>query len=904
MSATQAAPPGLVPEKTETPSRSSGSYIERHHVTEVNDMANGQLGALLRQIRRLVPRDAGTSLGDGQLLERFVSRQDQAAFTQLLARHGGQVWGVCRRVLGNEHDAEDAFQATFLALALKAPSLTRLPTLAGWLHGAAYRSGLQLRRTAARRRAREHQAMTMAPRKAQGEVASWELQAALDEEVQRLPDKYRAPFVLCCLEGKRRDEAARQLGCKEGTLSSRLAKARKRLRGRLGRRGLTLAGLLGAAAPPAARATVPAALATQTAQAALRVVAGQAALAGFVSTDVAIAVREASQAVVLGKLKAALAVLLAFGALGGAALLTQRRAGVPHPPEAEPVAGSAWEVRHADPRRPGAVELTRAAGVPAARKPALVAAAPAGAAQAQTVAVESNTPLTVAFSPAGNLAAAGGLGKKILIWDAQTGQLFRALASPGGVTRRSVVFSPDGRVLAAGGDDRAVHVWDVQTGKRLWTLRDHAGWVLSVAFSPDGRRLAASSMKQGQGSESGSDIRLWDMRDGKLKWTRTTQAGVAQTIAFSPDGRTLASAQGGMIRLRDPRTGAVKRSLVPWRGQVLYLAFAPDGRTLAGGGGRWVPVGGGTRMISEAHLWDMPSGKLRRTITDIRPWLRCVAFAPDGKVLATGSSGPIKQTGALSTVTSELRLWDAQTGQRMQTVPGALGDVSSIVFSPDGRAILSCDNKEVVLTEALTGLRRATLMTVTWGPATDNPVPRPRGKGQVGRLSSTELEQLWRDLADADAGRAYRAIGALVAAPRQAVPLLAGRVQPAEAADAARVARLLADLDSKRFAERERAARALEKLADSVEEPLRRALSGGPSAEVRRRVQAVLDKLDVSHNPELLRRLRAVEVLEHVGTADARAALRAIARGAATARLTREAKASLERLAARPAAAP
>jgi hypothetical protein len=129
-------------------------------------------------------------------------------------------------------------------------------------------------------------------------------------------------------------------------------------------------------------------------------------------------------------------------------------------------------------------------------------------------------------------------------------------------------------------------------------------------------------------------------------------------------------------------------------------------------------------------------------------------------------------------------------------------------------------------------------------------------------------------------------------------------VQPAEAADTARVGRLLIDLDSSRFPERERAARELEKLAESVEAPLRRALSGQPSPEVRRRVQALLDKLDVSHNPEQRRRLRAVEVLEHAGTAEARQALQALARGAPAARLTREAKASLERLTRRAAAVP
>lgn len=196
-------------------------------------------GLLIRHIHRLARRRSD-GVGDGELLERFVAQDDEAAFSSLVERHGSMVLGVCRRVIGNLHDAEDAFQATFLVLARKARALRQPNSLGNWLYGVAYRTALEARTKAVRLRVRER-AMTEEPVvEGENELDRLELRAVLDGEINRLPDRYRSPFVLCCLEGRTNEEAARLLSCPKGTILSRLAWARQRLRQRLTRRGVSL----------------------------------------------------------------------------------------------------------------------------------------------------------------------------------------------------------------------------------------------------------------------------------------------------------------------------------------------------------------------------------------------------------------------------------------------------------------------------------------------------------------------------------------------------------------------------------------------------------------------------------------------------------------------------------------
>jgi RNA polymerase sigma factor (sigma-70 family) len=208
-------------------------------------MLQSQAGSLLQQVRRMLHGQADGDFADAELLRRYTASSDEAAFAGLLRRHAGLVWGVCRRLLPREQDAEDAFQATFLVLAEKAGTICRAQAVGSWLYGVAHRIARRARWQ--ERRRREHEARTASAPvpPADAAAALREQQAALEEEVARLPEKLCAPFVLCCLGGRSKAEAAAELGWKEGTVSGRLAEARQRLRARLARRGVSLAAALG-----------------------------------------------------------------------------------------------------------------------------------------------------------------------------------------------------------------------------------------------------------------------------------------------------------------------------------------------------------------------------------------------------------------------------------------------------------------------------------------------------------------------------------------------------------------------------------------------------------------------------------------------------------------------------------
>jgi RNA polymerase sigma factor (sigma-70 family) len=236
------------------------------------------LHAALRRLSRSVE----TTLADDQLLERFAAGGDEAAFAALVDRHGRMVWSVCRRLLRREHDAEDAFQATFLILVRRARSIGRGEALAGWLYRVAYRVALRARAQAARQAARERQASR--PAEGVGQSPWPDLRPVLDEEVGRLPEKYRLPVVLCYLSGQTTEEAARRLGCPRGTVLSRLAWARKRLRGRLEQRGLAVSvGALAALVADKAPAAPPRNLAWSTVRAATWLAASHTTAPGAIS---------------------------------------------------------------------------------------------------------------------------------------------------------------------------------------------------------------------------------------------------------------------------------------------------------------------------------------------------------------------------------------------------------------------------------------------------------------------------------------------------------------------------------------------------------------------------------------------------------------------------------------------
>lgn len=310
-------------------------------------MTKGGLPAILRHLRRAVPVGGDASGSDADLLGRFVDARDGLAFEVLVRRHASMVWNVCRRVLRDDADAEDAFQAVFLTLVSKGHTIGRRASVAGWLHRVAHRVAVEARRQAARRSAREVPVMEHHLTRP-GDDAAWgELRSVLDEELCRLPEKYRAPVVLCYLQGRSNAEAARELGCPTGTVVTRLACARNRLRERLTRRGLSApAGLLAAGLlQPAEAAAVPAGLIDATVRASLLLAAGQTAAAAHAAMAVSLS-RAATGAVSVARVKCAVAVAGCLALAGGAASLREREnAGEPIPrapatATARPVAGA------------------------------------------------------------------------------------------------------------------------------------------------------------------------------------------------------------------------------------------------------------------------------------------------------------------------------------------------------------------------------------------------------------------------------------------------------------------------------------------------------------------------------------------------------------------------------------
>jgi RNA polymerase sigma factor (sigma-70 family) len=336
-------------------------------------MASRLPQVLLRQIRQLVGAPATSPVSDRQLLERFATRHEEAAFQALVQRHGTMVLGVGRRVLGDAHAAEDIFQATFLVLARKASSMGWQESVGPWLYGVAYRLAVRTRADLRGQRAHESRVVVRRPPEPEEEVARHEQMRILDEEVQRLPERYRAPVVLCYLEGRTSTEAAQQLGWSLGTTKGRLARARALLRSRLTRRGVVPAvvGVGAVLGQPTVTGAVPASLVGSTARIAGLLAAEGSVAAGGVAAPVAHLTEGMLHALFLSQVKVVALVLVGVVLVGSAALLTHQALAVrppaevraersqpadgdtgPSNPEAEPQARTD---RHGDPLPPGAI---------------------------------------------------------------------------------------------------------------------------------------------------------------------------------------------------------------------------------------------------------------------------------------------------------------------------------------------------------------------------------------------------------------------------------------------------------------------------------------------------------------------------------------------------------------------
>jgi RNA polymerase sigma factor (sigma-70 family) len=274
-------------------------------------MPSRPLSAVVQQLRAAAGRD-GAGRTDGELLTQFLSRRDEDALAALVERHAPMVWGVCCRLLRNPHDVEDAFQATFLVLVQKAATVVPREMVANWLYGVAQQTAVRLRATVARRGRREVQ-MNGLPEPAVAAARDEELLLLLDQELSRLPERFRALIVLCDLEGHTRKEVARQLGCPEGTVASGLARARELLGKRLARRGLAVSGgsLAATLSHSAASANVPPTVVTSTINVATLLAAGKAA--GVISGPVATLTQGMLKTMFLKKIMATSVAVLALG---------------------------------------------------------------------------------------------------------------------------------------------------------------------------------------------------------------------------------------------------------------------------------------------------------------------------------------------------------------------------------------------------------------------------------------------------------------------------------------------------------------------------------------------------------------------------------------------------------------
>jgi RNA polymerase sigma factor (sigma-70 family) len=292
-------------------------------------MAKSQLAAAFQRLCGAALAGRHADLTDGELLEQFVGRRDEAAFEALLRRHGPMVWGVCRRVLHDEADAEDAFQATFLVLVRKAAGIRPRGMVGNWLYGVAQNTARKAKAMNQKRRARDRKA-ALTPRQEPAEEAWHDLQPLLDQELPALPDKYRAAIVLCDLEGKSIKEAARHIGWPQGTVATRLRRGRALLARRLARHGLTLlgGGLAAGLAQSTAAAGVPQPLLRTTLAAASWFAAGGTAAPGVLSAKVVVLTEGVLKMMLLTRLKTAALVVLTTCALAAAVARVATQAAV------------------------------------------------------------------------------------------------------------------------------------------------------------------------------------------------------------------------------------------------------------------------------------------------------------------------------------------------------------------------------------------------------------------------------------------------------------------------------------------------------------------------------------------------------------------------------------------------
>jgi WD40 repeat protein len=491
------------------------------------------------------------------------------------------------------------------------------------------------------------------------------------------------------------------------------------------------------------------------------------------------------------------------------------------------------------------------------------------------------------------VATGGGLDGTIHIWDLESGESLTRIQRPGRWVR-DIAFSPDGRSLFSTWTDDQLWISGAVSGGKLHVLKledperpDTYQDAISMYRSADGKTLVALSYyyaRNNKGMRNATLITGWDISTRKQLFHRR-RPGMDSWIALSADARVLAApypnfGREGLeralvsgtslkqsLRLEDTATGEELMTFPTLEGQTWPLAFSPDGRLLASNNSNYKrkdkkddPA---SATGSALHLWETATAAEVLTLPLESQYK--VAFSPDGRLLALIAPG------------QEILLYDLAHGRELRRFKGFGAGVTYLAFSPDGRRLIS-------------GLDDSTLLI--WDVGTRDT--------STSKLGAKGVAKAWADLAGTDAPRAFRARWALASAPEETIPLLKEHLRPIRPADPERLRRLLTDLESEQFAVREKAQTELAELGDLAEPALRQTLAGKPTLEVRRRVQALLDRLrGPVKRPEMMRSLRAVAVLEDIGTPAVRQLLEEVAKGAAGSRVTREANESLQRLARR-----
>ncbi len=608
-------------------------------------MATAEMSTVLDYLRRIAAPRALHDLPDEQLLERFLLEREEAAFALLVQRHGPLVLAVCRRQLHSEQDAEDAFQATFLILVRRAAAIGKRQSVRSWLHGVAWRVAARAKTgRQARWLAREPlDDLAAAPEPAWDDAG-----AVLDEELNRLPARYREPFVLCYLEGRTFAETAGRLGCPLGTVAARLHRARERLRRRLARRGVALsAGILGVAWAAQPAFAVPSSLAASTCSAASRWAAGQTATA-VLSARVLALTKGALPTMCLTKTTLTTVVLLTLALVVGLGLLTP----------ATPSAG---------------VAASTSAGAAATLKQA---AGNAGWKERATLTGHKDQVLSLAFGP--DALVSGGKEGALKMWSLDGKELAQMQYSIENHSVDWVTILPDGKQLAVGA--RSIgNITLIRLEDKKFGLSPGFGFgrLRALGIAPDGKTWAFGKDHDVFLQETDFQIYFNNPNDAVPNLNRGVYKGhTGEPLAaqFSPDGSLLATASADSTVKVWGVTGQRERATCQGhKGAVLAVAFTSDSKMLASAG-----------EDGAVRLWEAGAGKELAVLKSHTGPVRALAFAPDGKTLASAGDD------------QRVLLWNVANGKQLGELKGHTAPIHALAFSRDGRVFASAGQDKAV----------------------------------------------------------------------------------------------------------------------------------------------------------------------------------------------------------------